>query len=1537
MLSSLQQTITILYVKEKFLQRKVRYYGNQIKELLPRYLNLLVYAPVIVLKLEGRFGYKTCPLLIVESSVSSQIHNWTSDIYMRCTLGIEIAYNNENIGVWEPVLEPVVNPRKSTSRKWDIVLEMVKNPESDDASDDKLLPPPKTTVNIVATQPLNLVLSKTCLKVLYQLVEAFQDAYQLRECEGTIGQHVYPYLFRNRLGANIKLIPDNSFEVVAEHMSMDLNEFQSGADVSMNIATKKVLFKDESLIRSTQPVEKIINICLEGSTTSYNVHIKQSKKRVFTFGNDKVVVTVEVLLGQKVISFKSLVQIKNHLNVPMLIKYNGDGDIVIAGEVYPGNMFSLPLKAVGSPNGELFFQPKTEDSRFSTCKDGVLWKTLTDDTQVTQISCETIEEGHPPYHFNILPEFEKVLEGNTRELTSEMVYLHLHPTVILHNLLPFSVQISLEGTSEMHTLEAGHQIPLSHASVNESKLQVQITDYRSHSWIGHTDISDTAPQLSTLTFKTIDSGDIFYMFLGLHCKLNEGSLDISVYSPYWIVNLTSQDIALKEVDKETVFHHLKDDKGVMLFYFDHTQEINDETGKKTAHEKATRCASCLNCASKPFQSHKRVCLQIASAHWSDKFSLDAVGSHGHIACISNTKGHTLQVGVSITLASSALTKIVTFSPFYLLLNASNVQLSVREQNTFDWIHLNPGECRGFYPASADKELRVIAKVHDSLNETLPFYANKNHTTLLRLCDKFGGINAECQVTDSMTITILKTYQPGMATGLLVNYLSNFSVTIKQVGVSSDIHVLEPNTSELYTWTEPTAKREVMWTCGNKKDVRSTLDRDKIQGFVMQNGVKFYFVSFLDGLQRVIMFTEDATSATLALEAGELEQADQEINVRIYEVGFSLVNNEKPVEVVYMGITSSGVIWEQKKTNFKMLKAKDAENMEKAYQKYKLDNVKSTTSLVKIDNVEVDFKNMQVLKPYMASIRRSYEDGIWMQIRKSPYSIQFHAKINRLQIDNQMKDSIFPTILSPVPLPRSVTLSNVPVPFIEMCLITRIHRHSSLQQIKYFKVLIQEMNIKIDQSFINGMLTIFASDAGTVREKELTQFKEDVALTMRDLKEEAGVSVLSMRVSFFDYFHISPIKINFSFSLQGAKMGDAAYSGAMGIFLQSVGVVLTDVHDVVFKLGYFEKNYSFCDNSKLMKEFIIHYTGQAIKQMYVLVLGLDVLGNPFGLLRGLTEGIEDLFYEPYQGAIQGPDEFLEGLTLGVRSLFGHTIGGTAGAVSKITGSLGKGLAALAFDKNYQQRRTEQSRKIPINSREAFALGGKELVMGVYSGVTGVVTLPLTGARQKGFKGFVKGIGMGMVGVFIKPVSGVMGFASRSLEGIYRITNIREDIKHLRPAHTFSRDGVMNPYNYEEAEGYSLLVEIDKSKYVDTDDYLAHVKLKEDNKTIKIVFIVTDKRIMLAKRSNIFGVWNTEWMFTYDELAAAPETTDKGIEFNVRDKDMKTIFLSDTATFRKELAIPDPEVAQIIAFKIMEAMQTGVAVAQDGAVAKDSLPV
>lgn len=32
---------------------------------------------------------------------------------------------------------------------------------------------------------------------------------------------------------------------------------------------------------------------------------------------------------------------------------------------------------------------------------------------------------------------------------------------------------------------------------------------------------------------------------------------------------------------------------------------------------------------------------------------------------------------------------------------------------------------------------------------------------------------------------------------------------------------------------------------------------------------------------------------------------------------------------------------------------------------------------------------------------------------------------------------------------------------------------------------------------------------------------------------------------------------------------------------------------------------------------------------MLVLGLDVLGNPYALIHGIGEGVKDFFYEPYQ--------------------------------------------------------------------------------------------------------------------------------------------------------------------------------------------------------------------------------------------------------------------------------------------------------------------
>ncbi len=92
-----------------------------------------------------------------------------------------------------------------------------------------------------------------------------------------------------------------------------------------------------------------------------------------------------------------------------------------------------------------------------------------------------------------------------------------------------------------------------------------------------------------------------------------------------------------------------------------------------------------------------------------------------------------------------------------------------------------------------------------------------------------------------------------------------------------------------------------------------------------------------------------------IQAGELEQSDQEITVSLQGMGLSLVNNPAMKEVAYMSIISSGVIWEsKKKKRFKALKLKQSQAIEDAYQNY-LQQValgSKSSSTVKIGKMEV---------------------------------------------------------------------------------------------------------------------------------------------------------------------------------------------------------------------------------------------------------------------------------------------------------------------------------------------------------------------------------------------------------------------------------------------------------------------------------------------------------------------------------------------------------------------------------------------------------
>lgn len=68
-------------------------------------------------------------------------------------------------------------------------------------------------------------------------------------------------------------------------------------------------------------------------------------------------------------------------------------------------------------------------------------------------------------------------------------------------------------------------------------------------------------------------------------------------------------------------------------------------------------------------------------------------------------------------------------------------------------------------------------------------------------------------------------------------------------------------------------------------------------------------------------------------------------------------------------------------------------------------------------------------------------------------------------------------------------------------------------------------------------------------------------------------------------------------------------------------------------------------------------------------------------------------------------------------------------------------------------------------------GRELGLGFYDGITGLVTQPWNGARKDGAGGFVKGLGKGFGGLIAKPGAGAMGIPGYLMKGVHREVNQR----------------------------------------------------------------------------------------------------------------------------------------------------------------------
>uniref|UniRef100_A0A8C9YUJ6 Vacuolar protein sorting 13 homolog A n=1 Tax=Sander lucioperca TaxID=283035 RepID=A0A8C9YUJ6_SANLU len=1370
--------------------------------LIPQGESLQVTIKSICLTLEAGVGHHTIPMLLAKSSFQGDVTNWSTLINLHSELNLEVHYYNEVMGVWEPLLEPLEDETRDGFKSWRLKLKMKKKPVKYTGLSDEVdcnVPDYKTAIVISSEDQLNITLSKCGLAMLSNLGTAFAEA--AKQTADSFQKDEAPFVVKNRLGLPVSVHHSAMFCPIGQQSTNGMVKLQHGETLEMNYSTTTDSDQFSAMISLSEKDYYIQPTPMGHTSASVIPLIKVGRGMYSVMHKDSgvtrfLVCQIYSVEGSKYIKIRSPFQIINHFSIPFKV-FEGS---TCLGTALPTEEFCVPLDSYRS---ELSLQPITEDDADDQgeqfeCSEGFSYEDVSNQQPETCLkqTCHRRGDQGGVLMVNMVPLKDAVTFKHTGVVGENFdvpFVLHLWPSMLLRNLLPYPISYKLKdsGVSAPEaTLNPGHSAQLHTAVINQSSLNLCLLNYLDQNW--------SSKYRFDFSFIHWTESKRAELDIAVHVKYDLGQMVVAIHSPYWMLNKTGRLLQYKADDIHR--KHPLDYDMPLLFSF------------------------------KPryFLKNNKVRLMISDSELSDDFSLDTVGSHGDVKCKGRFKDYL--VGVKIDASSFSLTRIVTFVPFYMLVNRTKHSVFICEEGQDNWTEAKPEQSAiPFWPENDTKRLRI--KVQGCLlpPRTIDFTRPEN-CLLLHLDNSVGGITVDVNLSEHSATIRFSEYHNGAAPFLIINGTKDQTLQFHQSSLKeAEQEELEPGKAVHYTWTEPTGSRELCWKCGtysgklkSEKDLRED----------MHNDGKLFVISFYEGLQRVVLFTEEQRIYKLLCESEKAQLAEQEIILSLQNVGISLVNNSSGQEISFIGITSSDVVWEikpKKKNRWKTLTTKEAEMLENRFKEYTEAGPVDHAILDLENNFQVSFTpngmDMRMLQPSEGYLRRHFLPGVKVEYSVSPRQSAYRVQIHRIQIQNQLSGAIFPYVFYPVKLPKSITMDSEPKPLTDISIVTRTAGHSDISRIKYFKVLIQEMDLKLDLGFLYAILDLFTPE-NTVNTPCVQLFEKDIEYIKTELNHVSAAD--TSPISLYEYFHISPIKLHLSFSLStGGDDGlkekrdkELIPVQSLNLLLKSIGATLTDVQDVVFKLAFFELTFQFCTTQQLQWEVIRHYSKQAIKQMYVLVLGLDVLGNPFGLIRGLSEGVEAFFYEPYQGAIQGPEEFVEGMALGVKALVGGAVGGIAGAASRITGAMAKGVAAMTMDEEYQQKRREAMNKQPSGLREGLTRGGKGLVSVLF---INVMMCYFAGAQKEGAAGFFKGVGKGLVGAVARPTGGIIDMASSTFQGIKRAAETSQDVASLRPPRFIHEDGVIRPYKEREGIGSQMLQQSSWVEWVEVSSYESQVRV------------------------------------------------------------------------------------------------------------------
>lgn len=907
-------------------------------------------------------------------------------------------------------------------------------------------------------------------------------------------------------------------------------------------------------------------------------------------------------------------------------------------------------------------------------------------------------------------------------------------------------------------------------------------------------------------------------------------------------------------------------------------------------------------------SAQRASIATADSQQSAPVSLDASGSASEIALVSRDRQRDLFLGVMVTQGVGRYvdTKIVSIGPRFILCNSTDRALSFHEPGGKQELHADPGERVpvGFIWSMAEKEMCVKFADAENAEWSSSFKMMDVGTNYLRLSVR-GQATVLLKVEvvlegASLFIHFFKSpnwpYSVRNFTDMeFVFYQSD--PLVDEDGVEMDGHSdkeftpvtyrLPPTSAMPYSWDFPAAKvKQLVISPAAQppprpqrppalpaRSANASVSPDSEDHERFESRRSSLAHSFL-GQSSVNSF---ANSEVTARSGASLKPSRNRNGhrvkrryVRLAEIGELPPANFGGDAVVDISVIADG----PQQALVIAPHSAEASNYDL------LTNTVKNDVLAEADTLEaetgrtlkIDLKGVGI-----SFITHNAQELLYVTLRnvKGEYHMSdaiemMTLQVQWIQVDNTLPGSNdFPVIIYPTVLPKAEEELAAHPCF--SASITRVPDDSyGLTYIKHATLLLQEMTIEADEDFLLALvgmvISLVTRKASHNPHHEYYQplINDNSALCGDVIKIPEPSMDSKMGDIYFEQLHLQPMQLNLSFMRTGALstasiFKDNNVAGSLAFLIDALTLTFGNINDAPVKFNALLVDNVRTEISTLSKMIQVHYQQEFLYQIHKIVGSADIIGNPVGLFNNISSGVIDLFYEPYLGYTLNdrPQEFGIGLAKGGLSFMKKSVFGLSDSVSKVTGALSKGLAAMTLDPRYQNKqRGRRTRNRPRHAVHGFKYGVESFYESVSSGFMGLAEAPMQGAVTNGGAGFFRGLGVGLIGLPTKTTIGLLDFASNLTEGIRNTTTVFDahEISRVRLPRVVSHDGIIKPYNVRESIGQMVLHSVKDNRYA-KDRYLAH-----SNITRNKVVIVSMERILVASINDM----SLEWSLTYDQV-------------------------------------------------------------------------